>query len=105
MFKQRLNELRQRQLEIRLRDMELRAELRAETGRLIRPITGMAWLGGALGAVGLVAGLRMGRGRGVLSWVRLGLRLLRLRFSASSSAAPSSSSSHPPSGQPPSPNP
>lgn len=95
MFKQRLDELKQRQLEIRLRDMELRAELRAETGRLVRPIHGLAWLGGALGALGLVAGLR--RRRGVLTWVRLGLRLLRLRFSASSSSAPSSNqASEPP---------
>jgi len=91
MFKQRLSELRQRQLEIRLRDMELRTALRSETSRLVRPIAGMAWLGGALGAVGLVAGLRLRRGRRLLTWVRLGLRLLRLRFSASSSPKPSSS--------------
>ncbi len=92
MFRQRLSELKQRQLEIRLRDMELRAELRAQTSRLTRPISGLAWLGGALGAMGLVAGLRRKRGRGLLTWVRLGLRLLRLRVNAASSA-PSSSSS------------
>ncbi len=91
MFARRLNELKQRQLEIRLRDMELRAELRAEAGRMARPIKGLAWLGGALGAATLVAGLRRTRGRGLLTWVRLGLRLVRLRFFSASSEPASSS--------------
>ena len=100
MFGQRLNELRQRQLEIRLRNAELRAELRTETDQLLRPFAWLQGWAGIVGAAGMLAGMRRSKGLRMFAWAKLGLRLVRLWFSASSKA---SEASQPPSASPPSP--
>jgi hypothetical protein len=102
MFERRLNELKQRQLEIRLRNMELRAALRSESRTLTRPVGWLSLAASALGVAGLVAGLRKRRGLRLLAWSRLGLRLARIWFSAS--ARPSGPPASPPSSSAP-PNP
>ncbi|MET0518651.1 MAG: hypothetical protein ABW005_07430 [Burkholderiaceae bacterium] len=79
MFGRRLTELRQRQLALRLRNIELRAELHAEAQHLAKPL---AWLGVAGAAAGtgvLLAMLRKpGRWLRLLGAAKMGLRLSRL---------------------------
>lgn len=77
MFARQLNELKQRQLALRLRNIELRAELQTEARRLLRPAH---WFGLAGGAAGLLlSGLRLPRRLAqIVGWAKLGLRLARL---------------------------
>ncbi|MEJ6007587.1 hypothetical protein WG899_18725 [Paucibacter sp. AS339] len=79
MFSRELTELKQRQLALKLRNIELRAELRSELGALARPAGWMGLAGGAAGLVLLLAGLRRpGRLSKMLGWTQLVLRLIRL---------------------------
>lgn len=83
MFKRRLTELQQRQLAMRLRNIEIRTELRAELQHLQRPL---GWLGlaGSAASVALLLGAlrKPGRLLRALGLARLGLRVLRLLKSA-----------------------
>jgi hypothetical protein len=76
MFDRRMTELRQRQLALRLRNIELRGELRAEARRLAKPL---GWLGVASAAAGtgvLLAMLRKpGRWLRLVGAARFGLRI------------------------------
>lgn len=79
MFSQRQTELRQRQLALRLRNIELRAELRAGALELVKPIGWLGLAGSAASAAVVVAGLRKpGRLLKLLGLAKLGLRLARL---------------------------
>ena len=79
MFKHRLNELQQRQLAMRLRNIELRAELRADAQRLQRPLGWLGLAGGATSVILLLSSLRKpGRLLRVLGFARLGMRIARL---------------------------
>ena len=97
MFARRLTELKARELELRLRSMELREEMRGYKARVSEPLrwAGLAKLaGGGLGLAGLLMGLRHGStSRRILVWLSLGLKALRLwrSFSESPSAASSTS--------------
>lgn len=83
MFKDRLQELQQRQLAMRLRNIEIRGELRAELQNLQRPL---GWLGlaGSVASVALLLGSlrRPGRLLRAVGLARLGLRVMRLLKSA-----------------------
>lgn len=79
MFTQRLNELKLRQLELQLRNLELRGELRAEARAVSRPASWLGLLGSAAGAAVLLGGLRKsGRLLRFVGLAQLGLRLARL---------------------------
>ena len=105
MFGQRLNELRQRQLEIRLRNAELRAELATATNELTRPFAWLQGWGGLVGAAGMLAGMRRSKGLRMFAWGKLALRMLRLWFFSASStkASEAPEPSVPPPASPPSP--
>jgi hypothetical protein len=76
MFARRRAELQQRQLELRLRNIELRAELHAGAQSLARP---MAWLGIAGIVAALAAGAyKPGRVLRAVGLLKMGLRLARL---------------------------
>ena len=75
MFARRQAELKQRQLALRLRNLELRGQMQADAQQLLRPLGWLSLAGGAL----LFAGLRRpGRVAQALGLVKLGLRLARL---------------------------
>ncbi|MCV2369849.1 hypothetical protein [Roseateles oligotrophus] len=82
MFTRELVELQQRQLALRLRNIELRAEMHSEAQALLKPMGWVGAAGGLAGALLMVTGLRrpgfVGR---VLSFAALGLRLARLMSS------------------------
>ncbi|MCV2360472.1 hypothetical protein LNV08_15970 [Paucibacter sp. TC2R-5] len=79
MFTRELVELRQRQLALRLRNIELRAEMRAEAQALLKPVGWFGAAGGLAGAAVMAAGLRRpGFFSKVLGFTSLGLRLARL---------------------------
>ena len=79
MFTRELYELRQRQLALRLRNIELRAAIRSDAQSLSRPATWLGAAGGMAGAVVLASGLRRpGLVSKLLSLTALGLRLARL---------------------------
>ncbi len=100
MFGQRLHELRQRQLEIRLRNAELRAELGAATNELTRPFAWLQGWGGLVGAAGMLAGLRRSKGLRMFAWGKLALRMVRLWF-FSAASSPKASEAPAPSEAPP----
>ncbi|WP_310386845.1 hypothetical protein [Roseateles sp.] len=79
MFSRELNQLKQRQLALRLRNIELRSALRTEAAQLARPMGWVGAAGGLAGALILAAGLKrpgfLGR---LLVFTQLGLRLGRL---------------------------
>ena len=118
MFARRLAELKARELELRLRSLGLRDEMRSYKARVTEPLrwgAGLAKLaGGGVGLAGLLLGLRHGgSSRRILVWLSLGLKALKLwrGFSAgasTTSASPSAASSTSPAADPPpkaSPNP
>ena len=79
MFTRELNQLKQRQLALRLRNIELRSALRAEAAQLARPMGWFGAAGGLAGAALLLAGLRRpGMVGKLLVFTQLGLRLGRL---------------------------
>lgn len=79
MFTRELNQLKQRQLALRLRNIELRSTLHAEARSLSRPMGLFGAAGGVAGAVMLLAGLRRpGLISKLLGVTTLGLRLARL---------------------------
>lgn len=79
MFTRELTELRQRQLALRLRNIELRSEMRAEAQTVLRPMTWLSAAGGLAGAAVLAAGLgRAGFVSKALGFASLGLKLARL---------------------------
>jgi len=108
MFARRLTELKARELELRLRSMALREELREDL-RVCRagwagPLLWARVAGGGLGLAGLLLRLRHGgRSRQVLGWLRLGLRAARLwrQLSANPATASSSPASEPKVSPPP----
>ena len=84
MFARRQAELKQRQLALRLRNIELRAALRAEVQGMARPA---AWLGvGGAAALAALALRRPGRLLQVVGLMKAGLRLARLFRSTRPSA-------------------
>ena len=79
MFARRMAELQQRQLALRLRNLEVRAELRAEARQVARPLGWLSAAGGVAATTLLVASLRRpGRLLRVMGLAKLGLRLVRL---------------------------
>jgi hypothetical protein len=79
MFSRELNELKQRQLALRLRNIELRADIHAEARALAKPMGWFGAAGGVAGAVMMAAGLRRpGLVSKLLGFTTLGLRLARL---------------------------
>ncbi|MBT9494561.1 MAG: hypothetical protein IV107_19920 [Paucibacter sp.] len=79
MFTRELNELKQRQLALRLRNIELRAALRGDASNLARPMGWFGAAGGMAGAALLLAGARRpGMVGKFLVFTQLGLRLGRL---------------------------
>lgn len=79
MFSRELLELKQRQLALRLRNIELRAEIRADLKSLSRPAAWFGVAGGVAGATILAADLRRpGFVSKLLGFAQLGLRLARL---------------------------
>ena len=82
MFNRELNELKQRQLALRLRNIELRSELRADVQRLQQPANWLGAAGAAVGAAGLgvlFTGRRPKNRWGMaLNLLKLGLRIARL---------------------------
>ncbi|MCV2352440.1 hypothetical protein [Paucibacter sp. Y2R2-4] len=79
MFSRELAELKQRQLALKLRNIELRSEMQAELSSLARPA---GWLGLAGGIAGLVLLLtsmrRPDRASRLLGLTQLALRVMRL---------------------------
>ncbi|MFY7865850.1 hypothetical protein [Roseateles sp.] len=74
-----MTELKQRQLALKLRNTELRGELRADFGALSRPTGWLGLAGGAAGLVLLLTSLRRPeRVSRLLGWTQLALRLIRL---------------------------
>ncbi len=79
MFTRELTELRQRQLALRLRSIELRAEMHAEAQALLKPMGWFGAAGGLAGAAVMAAGFRRpGLVSKLLGFASLGLRLARL---------------------------
>lgn len=79
MFTRELLELKQRQLALRLRNIELRAAIRADAQNVARPATWLGAAGGLAGAALLAGGLRRpGLVGKLLGFAQLGLRLARL---------------------------
>lgn len=79
MFTHELNQLKQRQLALRLRNIELRSNLHVEARALVKPMGWLSAAGGVAGAVMLVAGLRRpGLVSKLLGFTALGLRLTRM---------------------------
>ncbi|MCV2356972.1 hypothetical protein LNV09_22750 [Paucibacter sp. B2R-40] len=79
MFTRELVELKQRQLALRLRNIELRSEMRAEAQAMLKPVSWFGAAGGLAGAVVMATGLRRaGFVSKVLGFASLGLRLARL---------------------------
>lgn len=85
MFKQELAELKQRELALRLRNLELRGEIRREAQIFRQPLGWWGMAGGAAGASLLLRGLkRQGAGAASsrlsrwLGFAQLGLRLATL---------------------------
>ena len=102
MFARRLAELKARELELKLRSLELRGELREQLqdykAHAIESLQWVGLAGGTLGLMGLLLRLRHGaRARQVLVWLMLGLRLRRLwrRFSAKTASSSDPVSPHP----------
>ncbi|MEL4179368.1 hypothetical protein [Roseateles sp. PN1] len=79
MFQQELNDLKLRHLALRLRSIELRAEMRKEAQTLTQPLGWWGLAGGAAGAAMLLKGRarRPGLAR-ILSFVQLALRVANL---------------------------
>ena len=112
MFTRRLTELKARELELRLRSMEVRDELHAYRTSWAQP---MRWArvasvaGGGLGLAGVLLRLRHdSRSRRLLGWLTLGLQALRVwrQFSEENRAKASSGpASEPPLSEQASPNP
>ncbi|MDC8785370.1 hypothetical protein [Roseateles koreensis] len=80
MFKQELQNLRQQQLALRLRNIELREQIRTELAGLSQPL---GWWGLAGGAVGAALLMRNMRSQGLgsprwLAFVQLALRVVNL---------------------------
>jgi len=100
LFQRELNEIAQRQLALRLRHIELRADLGSASRDLLQPLhvvqglmgsgtASRASLWGGLGVLGVGLGLLLGRratgssrGGAALEWLRLGLRIARLWVTA-----------------------
>lgn len=84
MFKQELAELKQRELALRLRNIELRGEIRREAQVFRQPLGWWGLAGGAAGAGLLLRGLKKGPGAASgrlarwLGFAQLGLRLAGL---------------------------
>lgn len=82
MFDRELNQLKQRQLALRLRNIELRAELRVDVQRLRQPASWIGAAGAAIGAAGVGAFLNRqsqpGRWGSALNLLKLALRIARL---------------------------
>ena len=82
MFNRELNELKQRQLALRLRNIELRSELRADLQRLQQPANWLGAAGAAMGAAGLgvlFTGRRPQNRWGLsLNLLKLALRIARM---------------------------
>ncbi|MBV8501974.1 MAG: hypothetical protein JO006_09665 [Paucibacter sp.] len=100
MFGRRLAELKARELELRLRSLELREELQICRQALAEPLAWAGLAGTGMGLAVLLLRLRhAGRSRRPLAWLRLGLRLARLwRRLSGSRRDPGTASSGPPSG-------
>ena len=82
MFDRELNQLKQRQLALRLRNIELRTELRVDVQRLRQPASWLGAAGAAVGAAGVGAFLnRQSQPRRLgtaLNLLKLALRIARL---------------------------
>jgi hypothetical protein len=82
MFDRELNQLKQRQLALRLRNIELRTELRVDVQRLRQPASWLGAAGAAVGAAGMEAFLNRqsqpGRWGSALNLLKLALRIARL---------------------------
>jgi hypothetical protein len=79
-FQQQQNELKQKQLALRLRNLELRAEFHANTQELTRPlaVAGLGVSGAAAALLLFVAWRRPGRLTQGLGLAKLALRLVRV---------------------------
>ncbi|RQO55566.1 hypothetical protein DBR47_20130 [Paucibacter sp. KBW04] len=105
MFKQELAELKQRELALRLRNIELRGEIRREAQVFRQPLGWWGLAGGAAGASFLLRGLKQ-KGAGAessrlarwLGFAQLGLRLANLlrELTQAKSVAPGQDPQAPP---------
>ena len=82
MFDRELNQLKQRQLALRLRNIELRSELRADLQGLRQPASWLGAAGAVIGAAGVGAFLNRqsqpSRLGSALNLLKLALRITRL---------------------------